>query len=301
MEFVDFGSLTEILDQYPRGLQLSEAEIGFICLQTLKGLENIHGLGVIHRDIKTDNILLGTDGRVLLADFGSAARLSTDRPNRKTVIGSPYWMAPELIRGEEYSQKVDIFSFGCMLRELATGDPPFADLPPLKCLFLLATSDVPPLKSVEGRKWSPAFLDFCNKCVRKDPAVRPGASDLLQHPFLGLACTQEEFKGVIAQATAMREKEKAQPLTPSLLPTSVLPSVLPASGSAVFPSVLPTSGSSVFPSVLPTSILPASVSPSVLPISVLPSVLPPSVLPASLAPPLDLAAPPPEPAFPMFG
>lgn len=90
-------------------------------------------------------------------------------------------MAPELIRGEEYTQKVDIFSFGCMLRELVSGEPPFADLPPMKTLFLLATSDVPPLKNVEGdaKKWSSAFLDFCNKCVRKDPAIRPNASDLL--------------------------------------------------------------------------------------------------------------------------
>jgi len=206
MEYIDFGSLTDILDQYDRGIQLSEAEIAYICLNTLKALEYIHGVGVIHRDVKTDNMLLGTDGRVLLADFGSAARLSAERPNRKTVIGSPYWMAPELIRGEEYTQKVDIFSFGCMLRELAVGEPPFADLPPLKTLFLLATSDVPPLKSVEGRKWSAAFLDFCNKCVRKDPSVRPGPSDLLLHPFLGNACSQEEFANVITKVIATRDK-----------------------------------------------------------------------------------------------
>jgi len=155
--------------------------------------------------VKTDNILLAVDGRVLLADFGSAARLTATRPTRKTVIGSPYWMAPELIRGEEYSQKVDIFSLGCTLQELAVGEPPFSEYPPLKTLFLLATTEVPPLKN-EDKKWTALFLDFANKCVKTDPANRPSASALLLHPFLGLACKQEEFTEVIQKAISLRDE-----------------------------------------------------------------------------------------------
>jgi serine/threonine protein kinase len=205
MEYIDFGCLTDVLDQYPKGLQLTEAQIAFLCSHTLRALEYIHNQGIIHRDVKTDNILLGMDGRVKLADFGSAARLTPTRPSRKTVIGSPYWMAPELIRGEEYSQKVDIFSLGCTIQELAVGEPPFSEYPPLKTLFLLATSDVPPLKN-EDQKWTPIFMDFANKCVKKDPANRPSASDLLAHPFLGLACTQEEFTEVIKKAISLRDQ-----------------------------------------------------------------------------------------------
>eukprot|EP00026_Physarum_polycephalum_P000923 Phypoly_transcript_00924.p1 GENE.Phypoly_transcript_00924~~Phypoly_transcript_00924.p1 ORF type:complete len:1210 (+),score=220.50 Phypoly_transcript_00924:130-3759(+) len=205
MEYVDYGSLTDILDQYPKGLQLTEAQIAFVLTQTLKALDYIHGQGIIHRDVKTDNILLGMDGRVLLADFGSAARLTSTRPNRKTVIGSPYWMAPELIKGENYSQKVDIFSLGCTLQELASGEPPFSEYPPLKTLFLLATTEVPPLKN-DDNKWTALFVDFFNKCVRTDPANRPSASDLLLHPFLGVACKQEEFTEVIKKAISLRDQ-----------------------------------------------------------------------------------------------
>ena len=149
----------------------------------------------IHRDIKSDNILLGMDGSVKVADFGYAAQLTQKQQKRNTVVGTPYWMAPELIRGYDYGTKVDVWSLGVMMIEMAEREPPYMDLPPLRALFLITTKEFPGLK--EPEKWSSDFADFVGKCLKKEIKDRPEAADLLNHPFLKKSCAPEDFVTII--------------------------------------------------------------------------------------------------------
>lgn len=197
MEYMDGGCLTDILEQFDT-IKLTEPQIALICRETLKALAHIHSLHRIHRDIKSDNILLTKTGQIKVADFGYAAQLTQQRQKRNTVVGTPYWMAPELIRGHEYGTKVDIWSLGIMLMEMAEGEPPYMDYPPLRALFLITTKGIPPLK--DDKSWSSEFLDFYDICLQKDVEKRPEATELLNHPFLKKACTHEELIEPILQA-----------------------------------------------------------------------------------------------------
>lgn len=182
MEFMGAGCLTEVLDQFDAGVHMTEAQIAFVCKANLKGLSYVHSMHRIHRDIKSDNILLGSDGSCKIADFGYAAQLTQEKAKRVTIVGTPYWMAPELIRGQNYDQKVDIWSLGIMVMEMAEGDPPYMDFPPLRALFLITTKGIPGLKHPE--KWSTEFKDFVAQCLEKDAENRPTADQLLFHPFI---------------------------------------------------------------------------------------------------------------------
>ena len=197
MEYLGGGCLTEILEQY-EFFQLEEKHIARVCRETLYALEYIHSFHRIHRDIKSDNILLGSDGSVKIADFGYAVQLTADKQKRNTIVGTPYWMAPELIRGLDYCQKVDIWSLGIMCMEMAEGEPPYMEYPPLRALFLITTKGIPPLRQVE--KWSPVFKDFLAQCLEKDADARLGATGILQHPFLASACSGPELTLAVEQA-----------------------------------------------------------------------------------------------------
>ena len=131
MEYMDGGCLTDILELHDQ-IKMKEDEIAYVCRETLRALKFIHSLHRIHRDIKSDNILLASTGAIKIADFGYAAQLTQQQQKRTTVVGTPYWMAPELIRGQEYDAKVDIWSLGIMLIEMIEGEPPYMDLPPLR-------------------------------------------------------------------------------------------------------------------------------------------------------------------------
>lgn len=189
MEFMASGSLTDILEYFESGIHMNEAQMAFVCRETLKGLAFCHSMQRIHRDIKSDNILLGGDGSVKIADFGYAAQLTAEKSKRATIVGTPYWMAPEVIRGSEYDQKVDVWSLGIMLMEMAEGEPPYMEFPPLRALFLITTKGIPPLKKQE--KWSPELQDFLNRCLEKESASRPTADELLAHPWMRLADTPQ--------------------------------------------------------------------------------------------------------------
>eukprot|EP01113_Clastostelium_recurvatum_P017458 TRINITY_DN2048_c0_g1_i1.p1 TRINITY_DN2048_c0_g1~~TRINITY_DN2048_c0_g1_i1.p1 ORF type:complete len:520 (+),score=73.75 TRINITY_DN2048_c0_g1_i1:57-1562(+) len=197
MEFMGGGCLTDVLESFDM-VQLTEAQIAYASRETLRALAYMHSFHRVHRDIKSDNVLLGSDGAVKLADFGYAAQLTRDRQHRKTIVGTPYWMAPELIRGEPYGTKVDIWSLGIMVMEMAEGEPPYMEYPPIRALFLITTQGIPPLK--EQHKWSREFIDFLARCLDINVANRPGASDLLRHPFLLKACDAPVFKPVIQAA-----------------------------------------------------------------------------------------------------
>eukprot|EP01118_Nematostelium_gracile_P016092 TRINITY_DN6586_c0_g1_i1.p1 TRINITY_DN6586_c0_g1~~TRINITY_DN6586_c0_g1_i1.p1 ORF type:complete len:742 (-),score=243.03 TRINITY_DN6586_c0_g1_i1:39-2264(-) len=210
MEFMGGGCLTEVLEQFENGVEMTELQIATVCKDTLSGLAYIHGLHRIHRDIKSDNLLLGEDGSVKLADFGYAAQLSKGKEIRNTIVGTPYWMAPELIRGQNYTQKVDLWSLGIMCMEMAEGEPPYMEFPPLRALFLITTKGIPDLK--EANKWSPEFKDFLKKCLEKEPTARPDAAELLRHPFLRKTAHHREIVSVIQQAKKTKEKNSALPL-----------------------------------------------------------------------------------------
>jgi len=210
MEYMTGGCLTEVLEQHINGVRMTEEQIALVSLSCLRGLSYIHSLHRIHRDIKSDNILLNGDGSVKLADFGYAAQLTVEKSKRNTIVGTPYWMAPELIRGQNYDQKVDIWSLGIMCMEMAEGEPPYMDFPPLRALFLITTKGIPPLK--ETTRWTPEFKDFVAKCLDKEPESRPDANDMLKHPFLRRASPPSKLNELIKESRMAKERTSSVPL-----------------------------------------------------------------------------------------
>lgn len=196
MEFMGSGCLTEVLEQFDH-VQMTESQMAYVCRETLMALQFIHSLHRIHRDIKSDNILINTRGQVKVADFGYAAQLTQKQQKRNTVVGTPYWMAPELIRGSDYGLMVDIWSLGIMLMEMAEGEPPYMEYPPLRALFLITTKGIPDLR---GESWSPGIRSFLQDCLIKDPEDRPDTTTLLKHPWLKTACEPSQFTEVIVAA-----------------------------------------------------------------------------------------------------
>jgi len=193
LEYMSGGNLTMVLDGMKDMKQMmTEPQIAYVCLETLKALSYIHSLHRIHRDIKSDNVLLGFGGEIKLADFGYAVQLSAEAEKRQTVCGSPYWMAPEVILGQQYGKEVDIWSLGIMLMECCDLEPPYILESPSKALVLISTKPVPPLKMPE--RWSPELRQFRDLCLNRDPASRPEAIELLQHTFLRRTCSPSEFK-----------------------------------------------------------------------------------------------------------
>jgi len=205
MELMDGGSLTEVLNEYER-IKLTEAQIGRICIETLSALLYIHKMHRIHRDIKSDNILLNKRGEIKLADFGFSVQLTKQKDMRSSVIGTPYWMAPELIKGLMYDTKVDIWSLGIMLMEMAEGKPPYMDFPPLRALFLISTKGIPPLNE-ENRTYSTDMKQFLALTLKVDPNQRPSAQQLLQHPFLTKAGSSSDIADLINAVDIIKKED----------------------------------------------------------------------------------------------
>jgi len=191
MEFCGGGSLLEIIELYEY-IKLSENHIAYICRETLKGLAFLHGMSRIHRDIKSNNILLGSDGAVKITDFGFAAQLTNPQQQRNTVLGTPYWMAPEVIRGQNYGYKVDNWSLGIMIMEMAEGVPPYLEYPPTKALLYITTKGVPKIKNLEKR-FSPDFAEFLDLCLKMNARERASSPQLLKHRFMKSACVPKEL------------------------------------------------------------------------------------------------------------
>ncbi|WFD19518.1 non-specific serine/threonine protein kinase [Malassezia caprae] len=230
MEYCAGGSCSDLV----RAHTLQERYIAIILRELLRALVYIHAEQKIHRDIKAANILLHKDGSIRLADFGVAGQLHAQAKRVNSFVGTPYWMGPEVVKQSGYTTSADIWSVGITAIELAQGEPPYADLHPMKVLHLIPRNPPPQLP----KTYSSAFRDFVAQCLTRDPLKRPSAAQLLKHAFIRKAGSTKELAPLAkARPPKVRKAKQAAPTDPSEAPlwdfASLRPSLVePADGAA---------------------------------------------------------------------
>ena len=203
IEYCDGGALDSIIVELEK--PLTEPQIAYVCKHMTEGLNFLHKNKVIHRDLKAGNVLLTMEGGVKLADFGVSAKNKHTLQKHDTFIGTPYWMAPELVlcetfRDNPYDYKVDIWSLGITLIELAQMEPPNSEMSPMRVLLKIQKSDPPKLD--QPSKWSKEFNDFLARALIKDPATRPGTEALLALPFISGKLDSKPIKDLLLEFKA---------------------------------------------------------------------------------------------------
>lgn len=193
LEYLEGGALTDIVTK----TTMNEQQIATVCLQCLQALAFLHAEGLIHRDIKSDSILLAADGGVKLSDFGFCAQVSEQVPKRRSLVGTPYWLSPEIISRQSYGPEVDIWSMGIMIMEMVDGEPPFYNEPPIQAMKHIR--DMPPPTLQNHSRISPDLENFLSHMLKKDPSQRATARALLQHPFLQQALPPSSLYPLIVQ------------------------------------------------------------------------------------------------------
>ncbi|KAM4732776.1 mitogen-activated protein kinase kinase kinase kinase 4 isoform 2-T2 [Anableps anableps] len=209
MEYCGAGSVTDLVKK-TKGNCLKEDWIAYICREVLRGLSHLHSHHVIHRDIKGQNVLLTENAEVKLVDFGVSAQLDKTIGRRNTFIGTPYWMAPEVIACDEnpdatYDYRSDLWSLGITALEMAEGAPPLCDMHPMRALFLIPRNPAPRLKS---KKWSKRFLSFVDSCLVKNHIHRPTTDALLKHAFIRDLANERQVRIMLKDHLDRTRKKK---------------------------------------------------------------------------------------------
>ncbi|EHB06789.1 Serine/threonine-protein kinase 10, partial [Heterocephalus glaber] len=211
IEFCPGGAVDAIMLELDRGL--TEPQIQVVCRQMLEALNFLHGKKIIHRDLKAGNVLMTLEGDIRLADFGVSAKNLKTLQKRDSFIGTPYWMAPEVVLCETmkdtpYDYKADIWSLGITLIEMAQIEPPHHELNPMRVLLKIAKSDPPTL--LAPSKWSAEFRDFLKVALDKNPETRPNAAQLLEHPFVSSVTSNKALRELVAEAKAEVMEEEIE-------------------------------------------------------------------------------------------
>eukprot|EP00039_Didymoeca_costata_P001078 m.49506 g.49506 ORF g.49506 m.49506 type:complete len:569 (+) comp10617_c0_seq2:282-1988(+) len=206
IEYCAGGSVSDVMRLRKKTMQ--ETEIATILHGALKGLSHMHAKRHIHRDIKGGNVLLTRSGQAKLADFGVAGKISDNKQKRKTVIGSPFWMAPEIIQETGHDGKADIWSLGILMIEMAEGQPPYADLNPMRAMFMIPQNEPPSVSNPD--KFSTEMVSFLKRCLVKDPMARATSLELLTDPFIENAQGHESLVPLVSEAILEAEKLESE-------------------------------------------------------------------------------------------
>jgi serine/threonine protein kinase len=205
MDYCGVGSIKDIMQTCKD--TLNEQQATYVIQQTLKGLVYLHSQNILHLDVKSANILVNEEGAVKLADFGVSEQLSTHRKEGADYVGSPLFMAPEVIKKTGYLGKADIWSLGITIIEMCEGRPPNTDIRSIEMLPQLA--ERPPATFKNASSYSDNFNDFLAKCLVLDPEQRPTAMDLLKHPLIFTPVNKDVLKGLIEECTSLRAAKRA--------------------------------------------------------------------------------------------